>query len=65
MLQNGRKYLQTMRPFSYFKYLTALWSYKLDLKMENSNPLQCSCLEKAVWWATVCGVANSWTQLND
>ena len=34
----------------------------------NGNPLQCSCLEtpmdRGAWWATVYGVAQSWTQLN-
>ena len=33
----------------------------------HGNPLQCSCLENPVdrgaWWATVHGVAKSWTQL--
>ena len=33
----------------------------------NSNPLQCSCLENPrdgrAWWAAVCGVSQSWTQL--
>ena len=33
----------------------------------NGNPLQCSCLENPrdgrAWWATVCGVAQSWTWL--
>ena len=33
----------------------------------NGNPLQCSCLENPMdsraWWAAVCGVAQSWTQL--
>ena len=33
----------------------------------NGNPLQCSCLENprdgGAWWATVCGVAQSRTQL--
>ena len=33
----------------------------------NGNPLQCSCLEnpmaKGAWWATVHGVAQSWTRL--
>ena len=33
----------------------------------NGNPLQCSCLENpsdgGAWWATVCAVAQSWTQL--
>ena len=35
----------------------------------NANSLQCSCLENAMdretWWATVQGVAKSWTQLSD
>ena len=35
----------------------------------NGNPLQHSCLENSVdrgaWWATVHGVAKSWTQLSD
>ena len=35
----------------------------------HGNPLQYSCLENpmdgGVWWATVHGVAKSWTQLND
>ena len=33
----------------------------------NGNPLQCSCLENprdgGAWWAAVCGVAQSRTQL--
>ena len=33
----------------------------------NGNPLQCSCLEnprdRGAWWASVYGVAQSWTQL--
>ena len=35
----------------------------------NGNPLQCSCLENprdgGAWWATVYGVAKSWTWLRD
>ena len=35
----------------------------------NGKPLQYSCLENPIdkgdWWATVCGVAKSWTQLSD
>ena len=35
----------------------------------NGNPLQYSCLENpmdgGVWWATVHGVAKSWTRLSD
>ena len=33
----------------------------------NGNPLQCSCLENprdgGAWWASIYGVAQSWTQL--
>ena len=33
----------------------------------SGNPVQCSCLEnpmdRGAWWATVHGVANSWTRL--
>ena len=35
----------------------------------NGNPLQCSFLESPMdggaWWATVCGVAESWTRLSN
>ena len=35
----------------------------------NVNPLQYSCLEnsinRGIWWATVHGVAKSWTQLGE
>ena len=35
----------------------------------NGNPLQYSCLENPLdvgaWWATVHGVAKSWTRLSD
>ena len=35
---------------------------------ENGNPLKYSCLEntmdRGAWWATVHGVAKSWTQLS-
>ena len=35
----------------------------------NGNPLQYSCLENSMdggaWWATVYGVAKSWTRLSD
>ena len=35
----------------------------------NGNPLQYSCLgnlmDRGNWWATVHGVAKSWTRLND
>ena len=36
---------------------------------ENGNPLQCSCLGnlmgRGVWWATIPGVTQSWTELSD
>ena len=35
----------------------------------NGNPLQCSCLgnpmDRGAWWATIHGVAKSWTKLSD
>ena len=35
----------------------------------NGNPLQYSCLEnstdRGAWWATVCGVAKSWTRMSN
>ena len=35
----------------------------------NGNPLQYSCLENSVdrgaWWATVHGIAKSWTRLTE
>ena len=40
-----------------------------SLEEGNGNPLQYSCLENPMdrgnWWATVHGVAKSWTQVND
>ena len=37
--------------------------------LENGNPPQCSCLEnpmdRGAWWATVHGVAKSWTRLSN
>ena len=37
------------------------------MEKENGNPLQYSCLEnprdRGAWWAAVCGVAQSQTQL--
>ena len=36
---------------------------------DNGTPLQCSCLENLMdggaWWATVHGVAKTWTRLRD
>ena len=35
----------------------------------NGHPFQYSCLESSMdrgaWWAVVCGVTKSWTQLSD
>ena len=48
------------------------WATSLSLSLScigegNGNPLQCSCLEnprdRGVWWAAVCGVAQSRTRL--
>ena len=40
---------------------------KIVLGQLSGNPPQCSCLENprdsGAWWAAVCGVAQSWTQL--
>ena len=47
------------------------WETSLSLSCigeGNGNLLQCSCLENprdgGAWWATICGVAQSWTRLN-
>ena len=36
---------------------------------EHGNPLQYTCqenpMDRGAWWATVLGVAKSWTQLSD
>ena len=48
------------------------WATSLSFSLScigegNGNPLQCSCLENprdgVAWWATVYGVAQSWTRL--
>jgi len=43
--------------------------FKLCTREGNGSPLQYSCLENpkdgGAWWATVHGVAKSWTQLSD
>ena len=43
------------------------WSNLACTGEGNGNPLQYSCLEnprgRGAWWATVCGVAQSWTRL--
>ena len=40
-----------------------------EMGEKNGNPLQYSCLENPVdrgaWWAAICGVAQSQTQLRD
>ena len=58
------------------KRLPAMWETRVQsLGREeypgegNGNPLQYSCLENPMdggtWWATVHGVAKSWTRLSD
>ena len=58
------------------KNLPAMWETRVQslgwedfLERENGNPLQYSCLgnpmDRGAWWATVLGVAKSWTQLSD
>ena len=51
-----------------------VWDYHIYLityktGAGNGNPLQYSCLENSMdrgtWWATVHGVAKSWTRLSD
>ena len=46
--------------------MTRVWSFGWE---GNGNPLQHSCLENSMergaWWATVLGVAKSWTWLGD
>ena len=41
----------------------------IPLEEENDNPLQYPCLENSMdrgaWWATVHGVAKSWTGLSN
>ena len=43
------------------------WGFLISsiVRVENGNPLQCSCLENprdgGAWWAAVCGVAQSRT----
>ena len=45
------------------------WGFLISsiVRVENGNPLQCSCLENprdgGAWWAAVYGAAQSWTQL--
>ena len=50
---------------------TWVWSLGWEDSLEEgiATPLRCSCLEnskdRGAWWATVHGVAKSWTRLSD
>ena len=55
---------------TYYYYRMIIYIMKLVLCGEgNGNPLQYSCLENSMdgeaWWATVHGIANSWTWLSN
>ena len=63
--KNQILYLRTL-----LNYLFDTYNYSLLLDHHgegNGNPLQCSCLENprdgGAWWAAICGVAQSLTQL--
>ena len=47
--------------------LKNLFDLEMFIGEGNGNPLQCSCLENprggGAWWASVYGVAQSWTRL--
>ena len=68
---HGRKSLVGCSPWGRLGSDTTEWlhfQFSLSCIGEgNGNPLQCSCLENprdgGAWWAAVCGVAQSWTQL--
>ena len=49
------------------KYIIAGVIFIIARGEGNGNPLQCSCLENPrdgeAWWASVYGVAQSWTRL--
>ena len=57
-------YVQNVCSFLYISYI----SVKLRNGEGNGTPFQYSCLENptngGAWWATVPGVAKSWTRLN-
>ena len=48
-------------------WVTSLSLFLSCIGEGNDNPLQCSSLENprdgGAWWAAVCGIARSWTQL--
>ena len=45
------------------------YSHEIKRRLLNGHPLQYSCLENPMsggaWWATIRGVAKSWTRLSD
>ena len=57
------------------KHLPAMWETQVQFLVgkipwrRNGSPLQYSCLENSMdggaWWATVHGVAKSWTRLSN
>jgi len=51
----------------WFFFLSYIYDYFSGTTKGVTNPLQCSCLENprdgGAWWATVYGVAQSWTRL--
>ena len=53
-----------------YRLLVGVWNGLVILESNlapNGTPLQCSCLENprdgGAWWAAICGVTQSWTQL--
>ena len=61
----GRKVMTNLESMLKSRGITLLT--KVHLGEGNGNPLQCSCLESPrdgrAWWAAVCGIAQSRTQL--
>ena len=68
---HGRRSLVGCSPWGHEESDTTEWlpfHFSVSCTGEgNGNPLQCSCLEnprdRGAWWATVYGVAQSWTRL--
>ena len=58
-----------MRVFELKNGIPFLVDGRSNWLLDDSNPLQCSCLENpmdaAAWWAAVHGIARSRTQLSD